>query len=252
MPTGLINMDRGEFLNNGILPRQRKVYLMRWNPSISSFTRKDFDEYFDLYKGKKSPIKDYDIVWSIWDWKDVMHRDLFVMMQVGQEKNGIVWGGFLSGMPFQYEDKNGKPSKSHFIACTVMYMHRIEKTNLIPAERLIQDIPEVDWLHGHSGELLSTESAEKLGVLLVDELRKVYENDDLYFDSYNQKKYVLADILTFMCPELKKRLLVMGKNRDEQINDINDLMVSIDDEDYLNWDKIEDHLHLKDLDGLLM
>lgn len=24
MPTGLINMDRGEFLNNGILPRQRK------------------------------------------------------------------------------------------------------------------------------------------------------------------------------------------------------------------------------------
>lgn len=65
MPTGLINTNRGEFLNNGILPRQRKVYLMRWNPSISSFTRKDFDDYFDLYKGKKSPIKDYDIVWSI-------------------------------------------------------------------------------------------------------------------------------------------------------------------------------------------
>lgn len=247
-----IDMDRGEFLNEGVSPRQRKVYLMRWNPSVSSFTRKDFDDYFSLYKGKQSPIKEYVIVWSIWDWKNVMHRDLFVMMQVGQKVNGVVWGGFLSGMPFQYEDENGKPTRSHFIDCTVMYMHRIENTNLLSAERLVKDIPEVDWLHGHSGEVLSTGNAEKLGLLMVDEFRKVEENDNLYFDSYNQKKYVLGDILTFMCPELKKRLLAMGKNKDKHITDINNLMVRIDDEDYQHWDNLEEHLSLEHLNGMLM
>jgi hypothetical protein len=73
------------------------------------------------------------------------------MMQVGQEMNGILWGGFLNGMPFQYKDEKGKLSRSHFIECTIMYMHRLENTNILSAEKLGQVIPEVDWLHGHSG-----------------------------------------------------------------------------------------------------
>ena len=131
-------------------------------------------------------------------------------------------------------------------------MQRIEKTNLLTADRLMKEIPEVDWLHGHAGELLSIEVAEKLGLLLVDELRKIDECDDVYFDTYNQKQYVLADILTFMCPELKKRLLDMGKNESPKIKDINELMVHVDDEDYSNWDKIEDHLSLEMLNDLLL
>lgn len=252
MPTGWINMDRGDFLNNGTAPRQRRVFLLRWNPSISSFTRKDFEEYFNCYKGISNTIENHDIVWTIWDWKEVMHRDLFVMMQVGQKNNGIVWGGFLGGAPFQYETENGGLTRSRFIDCTVMYMHRIEKTNILSAERLVKDIPEVDWLHGHSGELLSIENAEKLGLLLVDELRKVEENDDVFFDSYNQKPYVLADILTFMCPELKKQLLALGKCDNKKLKDINDMMVRLDDEDYQNWNRLEDHLSLERLNGVLM
>ena len=120
------------------------------------------------------------------------------------------------------------------------------------AEKLIQAIPEVDWLHGHSGELISVNSAEKLGLFLVNELKNVEENDDIYFDSFNQKKYVIGDILTFMCPELKKRLLDMGKNNSPDIKDINELMVSVDDNDYSNWTTIEDHLSLEMLNGILM
>ena len=224
---------------------------MRWNPSISSFTRDDFEEYFNYFKGKIESVENSDIVWTIWDWKEVMHRDLFVMMQVGQEKNGIVWGGFLKGAPYQYRDGNGNLSRSHFIECTVMYMHRLENTSVLTAERLSQEIPEIDWLHGHSGELLSVESAEKLGMLLVDELRKVNDCDNVYFDSYNQKRYVLADILTFMCPELKSRLLRNGKCK-SNIKDINKLAVFVDDEDYEKWNNIEDHLSLDELNDVLM
>ena len=55
-----------------------------------------------------------------------------------------------------------------------------------------------------------------------------------------------------MCPELKKRLLGMGKNKDPEIQDINELMIHVDDEDYSNWTLLEDHLSLEMLNGVLM
>lgn len=247
-----INMDRGDFFNNGVAPRQRKVYVLRWNPSISSFTRDGFEHYFAQYKGNIPFDREDKLDWSVWDWKSVEHRDLFVMMQVGQEVNGIVWGGFLGGYPYQYKREDGSLTKSMFFETTVHYMHRIEKTGLMTADRLIQAVPEVDWLHGHSGELISVESAEKLGLFLVNELKGIEENDDMYFDSYNQKKKVIGDILTFICPELKKRLLAMGKNEAPKIKDINELMVHVDDDYYSAWTNLEDHLSLVELNGLLL
>lgn len=110
-----------------------------------------------------------------------------MMMLVGQKVNGIVWGGFLGGMPFQFEDEKGNLSRSLYVEMTTMYMHRIENTGMLTAENLIEAIPEVDWLHGHSGELISIESAEKLGLLLVKELKDVKESDDIFFDSFCYK-----------------------------------------------------------------
>lgn len=75
-------------------------------------------------------------------------------------------GQFFDGYPYQYEDENGNPLKSVFFKTDVMYMHRIDKTNILSAEKLTKAIPEVDWLHGHSGEILSVECAEKLGFFL--------------------------------------------------------------------------------------
>lgn len=250
--TGYINLDKGDYLNNGIAPRQRKVYVLRWNPRISSFSRDDFECYFSMYKGITPFDPDDKLDWTVWDWRNVEHRDLYVMMQVGQKVNGIVWGGFLGGYPYQYESEDGKLSRSRFFETDVEYMHRIENTGLMTADKLVLAVPEIDWLHGHSGELLSVESAEKLGLFMVNELKDAEENDDLYFDSYNQKQYVLADILTYMCPELKKRLLALGKNKTPKITDVNDLMVHIDDEDYLNWNSIEDHLSLEKLNGVML
>lgn len=69
-------------------------------------------------------------------------------------------GRFFDGYPYQYEDENGNPLKSVFFKTDVMYMHRIGNTNILSAEKLTKAIPEVDWLHGHSGEILSVECAE--------------------------------------------------------------------------------------------
>ncbi|MBO4820461.1 MAG: hypothetical protein J5548_03240 [Prevotella sp.] len=247
-----IDFDRGDYLNDGIAPRQRRVHILRWNPTISSFTREGFEFYMTHYKGNIPIDPDDPFDWSVWNWQEVMHRDLFVMMQVGQEVNGIVWGGFLGGYPYQYKKKDGSLTKSFYFETAVEYMHRIEKTGLMTVDRLMDAVPGVDWLHGHSGEMLSIENAEKLGLFMVNELKDAEENDDVYFDSYNQKKYVLADILTFMCPDLKKRLLEQGKNKSPKITDINNLMVCIEDENYVEWDNWEDHLSLEMLNGIMM
>ena len=156
------------------------------------------------------------------------------------------------GYPYQYKREDGTLTKGKFFQTVVEYMHRIEETGLMAADHLIEAVPEVDWLHGHSGELLSVENAEKLGLFIVNELKDVEENENIYFDSYNQKQYVIGDILTFMCPQLKKRLLELGKNKGPEIKDINELMVHVDDEDYSQWDNIEDHLSLEMLNGVLM
>lgn len=55
-----------------------------------------------------------------------------------------------------------------------------------------------------------------------------------------------------MCPKLKERLLVLGKNRSSEEKDVNNLMIHIDDEDYSNWSYIEDHLSLEMLNGILL
>lgn len=247
-----INLKRDAFLDNGVAPRQRRVFVLRWNPSISGFTRDDFENYFAQYKGEKEYDHDNKLDWTVYDWESVMHRDLFVMVQVGQEVNGIVWGGFLGGFPYQYEKADGTLTPSHFFETTVEFMHRIEKTGILTAERLQTVVPEVDWLHGHSGEILSVESAEKLGLFLIDELKMVESSKDMYFDDYNEKKYVLADILTFMCPELKKRLKAAGRIDNKRLRNVNNLMVRIEDEDYEHWDNIEEHLSLEKLNGILM
>ena len=222
------------------------------NATISSFSLDDFEDEFAQLQGTKPFDNEHPLDWNVWDWKEVMHRDLFVMMMVGQKHNGIVWGGFFDGYPYQYEDENGNPLKSVFFKTDVMYMHRIGNTNILSAEKLTKAIPEVDWLHGHSGEILSVECAEKLGLLLVDELKNVDSSENIYFDSYNQKKYVLADILTFMCPELKKRLLSMRKIDNKRLRNVHNLMVKIEDEEYEKWTQIEDHLSLTKLNDILM
>lgn len=247
-----IYAKRDPYLDKGVSPRQRRVFVLRWNPSISSFTRDDFDNYMAQYQGTIPYDKENPLSWNVWDWKEVSHRDLFVMVQVGQEINGIVCSGFLGGFPFQYEKEDGKLSKEHFFELTVEFMQRIDSTKVLTIDKLEKAIPNVDWLHGHSGELLSVEDAEKLGLLMVNELKEIDQSEYLYFDDYNQKKYVLADILTFMCTELKGRLKKQGRISNKRLRNLHNLQARIDDEDYSSWDNIEEHLSLKKLNEVLL
>lgn len=247
-----ICVKRDSFMRKGISPRQRRVFVLRWNPLISSFTKYDFEDEFAQLKGLKPYDVKHPLNWSVWDWQNVMHRDLYVMMKVGVENPGIVWGGFLGGYPCKYADANGEVYDRYYFDTNVQFMHRIENTKILSYDRLAEAVPGVDWLHGHSGEMLSVEDAEKLGLFLVNELRMVNTCKDVYFDEFNEKQYVISDILTYMCPNLKKRLLSLRKIDNKRLRNINNLMVTLVDTNYESWDKLEEHLSLTRLNGILI
>ena len=252
-----INLDRDEYLENGVSPRQRKVHILRWNPAISGCTEKDFQEDFEWYKDgaplsseKWGEIK--RLFWTVKDWKNVEYMDLFVMVRVGRGATGIMGCGYLHSYPLQEQREDGSWGRTRFFRLSYLFMQLPDKTGLMTGEDLCNAIPEVDWLHGHSGELMNVENAERLGLYLVDRLKGVDDGEYIKFDDFDEKKYVLNDIMTFMCPELKKRLLEMGANQSPKITDINNLMIYIKDESYDTWQDLESHLALEELNGLMM
>lgn len=243
-----INTKRVPYLDNGIAPRQRKVYVLRWNPSISPFTIDEFYETFAIFKDEKEGnLSEFN--WTVWDWKTVEHRDLYVMMKVGTNCNGIVWAGYLHGFPYQYENEDGTKSRSHFFDTDFLFMQDIDKTGKLTADVLRREIPDVDWEHGHSGELLSVEQGEKLGRLILNELLSVENSAAFQYDDFEEKKYVLSDIVTFLCPKLKTELLNAGRN-ESSIQDINNLMIRFVDTDYESWDTPSEHMVLDKLNGI--
>lgn len=81
------------------LPAEAKSYLMRWNPSISSFTEKDFEECVEnMVHGM------FRMNWSIREWEEARRGDLFFMMRTGDDKAGIVFTGQFISDPYPGDD----------------------------------------------------------------------------------------------------------------------------------------------------
>ena len=71
---------------------EARTYLMRWNPAISSFTEKDYEECVaNMEHGM------FRLNWSIYEWQEARRGDFFYMLRTGDDKAGIVFSGqFLS------------------------------------------------------------------------------------------------------------------------------------------------------------
>ena len=139
------------------VPEKPKKYLMRWNPSISSFTEKDFEESVeDMVHGM------FRMNWSINEWEEARRGDMFYMMRVGDDKSGIVFSGQFVSDPYPSDDWAGTTKRRMYVDLVCMNSMKPGKEPLVSLEDLQQAIPIFDWAKGHSGVLLPDEIADEL------------------------------------------------------------------------------------------
>ena len=143
------------------MPEDARTYLLRWNPSISSFTERDYEECVANMQGGM-----FRMNWSIYEWEEARKGDSFYMMRVGDDKAGIVFYGYFLSDPYTGEDWKGTSRRRCYVDMICSNPSPADDAPLIPLAKLKEAIPSIDWDKGHSGELLTDEVAEAIGKLL--------------------------------------------------------------------------------------
>ena len=137
--------------------RSPKTYLLRWNPTISSFK---LDEYQDIQS--KYPNGFSGLNWSIYEWEEAHEGDRFFMLRTGDDLAGIVFNGVFTSEPYTGEDWAGKGKQRYYMDMDCYDCVPADQKPPIDVELLEKEIPEIDWRKGHSGQLLTEETAKKL------------------------------------------------------------------------------------------
>lgn len=86
--------------------RSPKTYLLRWNPTISSFNLDDYRDVLSKYPGGFSGMN-----WSVYEWEKAHKGDHYYMLRTGDDKAGIVFRGVFTSDPYPGEDWAGNGKK---------------------------------------------------------------------------------------------------------------------------------------------
>lgn len=139
--------------------RSPKTYLLRWNPGISSFK-------LETYRKATTECPDgFGFDWSIFEWEEAHEGDRYYMLRTGDDKAGIVWHGVFTSEPYEDKDWAGQGKQRHYMKMDCYDCVPADQKPPVDIEMLEKEIPEIDWLKGHSGQLLSEEVADKLNKL---------------------------------------------------------------------------------------
>ena len=140
--------------------RSPKTYLLRWNPTISSFKLDDYRDVLSKYPDGFSGMN-----WSVYEWEEVHKGDHFYMLRTGDDKAGIVFRGVFTSDPYPGEDWAGNGKQRYYMDMDSYDCVPADVQSPIGIEELEKAVPDIDWRRGHSGQLLSEEDADKLDEL---------------------------------------------------------------------------------------
>lgn len=161
------------------------VYILRWNPAISSYKMK---EHLDIVKHVKKEQYPTNFDWSIYEWEELKPNDMFILLQVGTDNDVVAMvGKFISEA---YEDeswrKDGK--KYHYADMMIFDAYDLSKEKNMRAENFEKDI-FIKWHGGHSGELLKDDIARAL----IGKLKEANKDS---------KRWEGTNLDDFMCQEV--------------------------------------------------
>lgn len=149
-------------------PRAR-LYILRWNPDLSSFTDDTFREGFDRLRADG----DARTNWSIHDWQTVRPGDWALFVRVGGgDTDGIA--GLCRFLSPAYEGASwrGDGSTVHYADIDILLLNDPTLSALFAATELDSAFPSVDWHGGHSGVLLDPAVAEPIALHIADHLAR--------------------------------------------------------------------------------
>lgn len=150
------------------------TFLLRWNPAISSYTMKRLDEDIEEWADGYWP-QDFD--WSVYEWERAKEGDKFFMVRVGEGNTGIFAAGRFTSDPYEGEDWTGKGRKTYYMSMEFEAVFHPERTDIIPTEALKRELPNIDWQRGYSGEMVDSETADRLELMWRDH---IWRNKTVY------------------------------------------------------------------------
>lgn len=170
------------------------LYLLRWNPELSSYKLKNLKELKKHVDNHEQPM---DFNWSIDEWDELAKDDFFLMQQVGTKHDGICMIGKFKDCCYEGPSwKKGDNSRVHYADMWMMNILDCEKKNILSAKKYKKLFPEIKWDGGHSGIKLDNE----LGMRLMDEIEKdmmaanLWTEESIYnFMKFEGKDYTEKD-----------------------------------------------------------
>ncbi|MBR1837728.1 MAG: hypothetical protein IJ783_10635 [Kiritimatiellae bacterium] len=142
-----------------------KLFLLRWNPDISSWKDSDFRKA--LADSRKGFVA---MDWSVRDREKLEAWDWAVLCRVGTDADGIVAIGRFDGRVEEADSWRKDGSKCHYAFFWMSVVQDPARTGLLRAEALVRAVPGVDWHGGHSGVVVPPESAPALARAIADAL----------------------------------------------------------------------------------
>ena len=133
-----------------------KVFVLQWNPEISTFRMRDFNRGLANFYGEW-------FNWSVRDWKEAHDGDMFYLIKCGGDgQNGIVMQGHFVSEPYAGDDWSGKGRLTYYMDMEAEYMIHPQRCSILTTEALDEVMPEFQWKGGHSGRVLPFEYSLKL------------------------------------------------------------------------------------------
>ena len=138
--------------------KKKSTIILFWNPEVSSFK-------MDAYQELLENIKHSHMNWSIHEHEKAHFGDRFFMVCCGRKSAGICMSGYLVSEPYVDTDWAGKDRVVYYADIAIDYIINPASLPILPSEEIMKEIPDFDWLGGHSGRVLAPEAAVKLEAL---------------------------------------------------------------------------------------
>lgn len=151
---------------NKRLDSQHNTFLMRWNPAISSYTMACLNN--DMAEWSEGFWEEFE--WSIYAWQQARKGDRFFMVYEGEGSTGIFAAGRFISQPYKGKDWSGKGREIYYVQMEFEAVFHPERSEIISTCDLEREVPNIDWRRGHSGELVDSETADKLELMWRDHI----------------------------------------------------------------------------------